>query len=72
MHSQILTLNHEAKVKLQRELYQSLSSIEVRPSFPPDLPKRKKSVPIISSQKLSDSFPETLVDVSFDTNDCKY
>lgn len=92
----IVTLDHEAKSKLQNELYQSLSSIEVRAlpaaTAPPDLPKRKLTTPIPtataastqplfnnnqpiaasnSSTKLSDSFVDTLIDISFDTDDCK-
>lgn len=86
----IVTLDHEAKIKLQKELYQSLSSIEVRssPPPPPDLPKRKLTAPIstgktiavasapiaasAASSKLSDSFVDTLIDISYDGNDyCK-
>lgn len=84
----IVTLDQEAKVKLQKELYQSLSSIEVRSSPPPDLPKRKLTAPIATgksiavasapiaasaaSSKLSDSFVDTLIDISYDGNDyCK-
>lgn len=83
----IVTLDHEAKIKLQKELYQSLSSIEVRssPPPPPDLPKRKLTAPIstgktiavasapiaasAASSKLSDSFVDTLIDISYDGND---
>jgi hypothetical protein len=91
----IVTLNHEAKSKLQKELYQSLSSIEVRSSPPPDLPRRKLAAPIPTANnnqnlvtatntpsqpiatsnsllKLSDSFVDTLIDISFDSSDCKY
>lgn len=65
----ILTLDQEAKVKLQKELYQSLSSIEVRATSPPELPKRKNTVPSTTSTKLSDSFVDTLIDLSFDSTD---
>ncbi|KAI8640786.1 Endonuclease/exonuclease/phosphatase [Parasitella parasitica] len=65
----VLTLDHEAKVKLQKELYQSLSSIEIRSTPPPELPKRKNTVPSTSSTKLSDSFVDTLIDLSFDSTD---
>ncbi|KAI7900605.1 SacI homology domain-containing protein [Cokeromyces recurvatus] len=63
----ILTLDHEAKIKLQKELYQSLSSIEVRTS-PPELPKRKNTIRSnsFSSSKLSDSYIDTLIDISVD------
>jgi hypothetical protein len=90
----IVTLDHDAKVKLQKELYQSLSSIEVRALPPPDLPKRKLTAPMATSKpiavasspiavssppiaasavssKLSDSFVDTLIDISYDGNDCK-
>lgn len=82
----IITLDKEAKVKLQKELYQSLSSIEVRALPPPDLPKRKLTAPIStkssltvsepiaasnSSIKLSDSYADTLVDISIDSTGCK-
>lgn len=82
----IVTLDKEAKVKLQKELYQSLSSIEVRALPPPDLPKRKITAPIPtkasaavsepiagsnSSLKLSDSYVDTLVDISIDSNSRK-
>lgn len=72
MRPQILTLDHEAKVKLQKELYQSLSSIEVRATPPPELPRRKNTVPSMTSTKLSDSFVDTLIDLSFDSTDCKF
>ncbi|KAI9485851.1 MAG: SacI homology domain-containing protein [Benjaminiella poitrasii] len=64
----ILTLDHETKTKLQKELYQSLSSIDVRSTPPPELPKRKNTVPVnsFSSSKLSDSYVDTLVDITFD------
>ncbi|KAL0139771.1 DNase I-like protein [Mucor lusitanicus] len=62
--------DHEAKVKLQKELYQSLSSIEVRATPPPELPRRKHTVPSTTSTKLSDSFVDTLIDLSFDSTDC--
>lgn len=65
----ILTLDHEAKIKLQKELYQSLSSIEIRSTPPPELPRRKNTVPSTSSAKLSDSFVDTLIDLSFDSTD---
>ncbi|CAO3615826.1 unnamed protein product [Mucor fragilis] len=65
----ILTLDHEAKVKLQKELYQSLSSIEVRATPPPELPRRKNTVPSTTSTKLSDSFVDTLIELSFDSTD---
>ncbi|KAI7874281.1 SacI homology domain-containing protein [Mucor mucedo] len=79
----VITLDKEAKVKLQKELYQSLSSIEVRALPPPDLPKRKLTAPIStksamtvsepiatssSSMKLSDSYADTLVDISIDSS----
>lgn len=75
----IVTLNNEAKNKLQKELYQSLSSIKYIASSPPDLPKRKMTAPIPtvpkvpshSSLKFSDSYVDTLVDISTDSNDCK-
>lgn len=84
--AKIVTLDNEAKVKLQKELYQSLSSIEVRALPPPDLPKRKITAPIStkasaavsepiagsnSSLKLSDSYVDTLVDISIDSNSRK-
>ncbi|OBZ85798.1 Inositol-1,4,5-trisphosphate 5-phosphatase 1 [Choanephora cucurbitarum] len=66
----IVTLDQEAKSKLQRELYQSLSSIEVKPSSsPPELPKRKNTIPTTKPLKLSDSFVDTLIDVSLDSNE---
>ncbi|KAI8997205.1 SacI homology domain-containing protein [Pilobolus umbonatus] len=66
----ILTLDNEARVKLHKELYQSLSTIDIRSPSPPDLPKRKPTTPVVtSSLKLSDSFVDTLIDVSFDSND---
>lgn len=75
----IVTLDNEAKVKLQKELYQSLSSIKYIASPPPDLPKRKMTAPIptvpkVSSHslKFSDSYVDTLIDISTDSNDCKY
>ncbi|GAA5804802.1 hypothetical protein HPULCUR_010310 [Helicostylum pulchrum] len=72
----IVTLDNEAKVKLQKELYQSLSSIKYIASPPPDLPKRKMTAPIptvpkVSSHslKFSDSYVDTLIDISTDSND---
>ncbi|CAO0793176.1 unnamed protein product [Mucor circinelloides] len=46
----ILTLDHEAKVKLQKELYQSLSSIEVRSMPPPELPRQKHDLSFDSGE----------------------
>ncbi|KAG1152714.1 hypothetical protein G6F37_002561 [Rhizopus arrhizus] len=59
----IITLDNEAKSKLQKEIYQSLSSIEVKTS-PPELPKRKMTTPLPASK---DPLVDILIDVSLDS-----
>ncbi|EIE86666.1 hypothetical protein RO3G_11377 [Rhizopus delemar RA 99-880] len=59
----IITLDNEAKSKLQKEIYQSLSSIEVKTS-PPELPKRKMTAPLPASK---DPLVDILIDVSLDS-----
>jgi hypothetical protein len=61
-------LNQDAKNKLQKELYQSLSASEIRPP-PPDLPKRKNAVPAASvTPNITEPLVDTLIDVTFGSN----
>ncbi|KAL4214955.1 DNase I-like protein [Rhizopus microsporus] len=58
----VITLDKEAKFKLQKEIYQSLSSIEVR-QHPPELPKRKMTAPLPATK---DPLIDVLIDISLD------
>ncbi|CEG77460.1 Putative Phosphatidylinositol phosphate phosphatase [Rhizopus microsporus] len=58
----VITLDKEAKFKLQKEIYQSLSSIEVR-HHPPELPKRKMTAPLPATK---DPLVDVLIDISLD------
>ncbi|CAO3681808.1 unnamed protein product [Rhizopus stolonifer] len=59
----ITTLDNEAKSKLQKEIYQSLSAIEIKTS-PPELPRRKMTAPPPATK---DPVVDMLIDVSLDT-----
>ncbi|KAG1470960.1 hypothetical protein G6F56_002389 [Rhizopus delemar] len=60
----ITTLDNEAKSKLQKEIYQSLSAIEIKAS-PPELPRRKMMTALPPATK--DPVVDMLIDVSLDT-----
>ncbi|KAI9272507.1 SacI homology domain-containing protein [Sporodiniella umbellata] len=59
----ITTLDNEAKSKLQKEIYQSLSAIEIK-APPPELPKRKTMTNPLPATK--DSLVDILVDVALE------
>ncbi|RCI04211.1 inositol polyphosphate 5-phosphatase [Rhizopus stolonifer] len=63
----ITTLDNEAKSKLQKEIYQSLSAIEIKAS-PPELPRRKMMTALPPATK--DPVVDMLIDVSLDTPQC--
>ncbi|KAI8890412.1 DNase I-like protein [Backusella circina FSU 941] len=69
--AKIISLNNDAKTKLQKELYQSLSIMDAKSlNIDSESPKRNKTTSVnISSHTPIDSIVDTLIDLAFDAND---